>query len=361
MHELLRNAALNGLRVTVTDMGGDFDAIVAEAGLDPARLGNLEDPLAHRKMLELVSIAARRTRRRDFGLAWGMRTSPSLLGPLAVAMLSAPSARSAIAAFARFLPQQNDVLRATLTPLDRSGLELFSLTNNMPKPPSLVHTQERNLVILTTALRGLLGQEYIPAEIWVAHAQMSNDAAYLRAFGRLPKFQQPVSGLVLRRSELDRPFAGYQPEVFKMAEAYLGQSMQETPAVDDPLARAELVLASDRSLSLANVARVMGIHERALQRRLQAAGITFSALKDSARRREAERLLTETRRPLVEITLELGFKDQAAFTRASRRWFGAPPTIVRKRLTTSPGKTGRSLRTDPTGVARRLRARPEGV
>jgi AraC-like DNA-binding protein len=360
--EQLSVGHLDGLRGLVTDLGGDFDAVCAEIGLATNLTADGERMLSHRKLLELVDLAARRTRRRDFGLLWGARSSPMLLGPLGVAMANAPTARKAVQLFVDKLPRQNEVLKAALAPLDRRGLELLSLVNQMARPPKLVHPKERNISILLGVLRTLLGDRFLPVEIWLSHPQHADDEAYKRAYGKAPLFDQNVCGLVIKTLDLDRPVPGHRREVFDMAVSHLAQAAPPKLSADDPLATATAVLATNRSYSLGEVAQIMGVHARSLQRRLRDAGVTYSTLRDRARRVEAERLLRDSDRPLMAIAFELDFKDQAAFTRASRRWFGAPPSTARIQLRGSLERGAASQsRTHALAVARRMRSRPEGV
>jgi AraC-like DNA-binding protein len=362
MTEQLPTATLDGLSRVVSELGGDFESLVAEIGLTSYLKVDGAQRIPHRKMLELVNLAARKTRRRDLGLIWGTRTNPMLLGPLGVAMLNAPTPRRAIKLFAEKLPTQNEVLRAALVPLDRRGLELLSLVNKMPRPPSLVHVKERNLGILIGMLRTLLGETFSPAEIWLSHPQHADDDAYQRAYGKMPVFEQDVCGLVLKTVELDRRVTEHRREVFEMAVSHLAQVSPSKLSGVDPLETATAVLATNRSSSLADVARIMGVHARGLQRRLQESGVTYSTLRDRARRAEAERLLRDSDRPLMEIAFELDFKDQAAFTRAARRWFGVPPSTARIQLRERFARDAtRPSRTNVFAVARRIRSRPEGV
>lgn len=366
MTELLTVAHVDGLRELVTDLGGDFEALAAEIAVGDSLRGDADKYLPHRKLIELVNLAARKARRRDFGMMWGARSSMMLLGPLGVAMLNAPTARRAVQLFVENLPKQNQVLRPAFARLDRSGLELMSLVHAMKRPPSLVHVLERNLVLLTSFFRGLIGDRFTPAGIWLSHAQHADDDAYRRAFGFLPQFEQPVYGIVLKSSDLDRRVTGHRREVFDMAVSHLERTSAPVTATDDPLlGAAAAVLATNRSYTLSDVARIMGVHARGLQRRLQDSGVTYSMLRDNARHREAERLLRDGNRAMTEIALELGFKDQAAFTRASRRWFGLTPTAariwLREHFEHFEQHTKHTPRTHALAVARRLRSRPEGV
>ena len=55
-------------------------------------------------------------------------------------------------------------------------------------------------------------------------------------------------------------------------------------------------------------------------------------LVDDTRRDLALRLIEDPRRPIGEITFELGFSQQSAFARAFRRWSGSSPTGYRETL-----------------------------
>jgi AraC-like DNA-binding protein len=74
------------------------------------------------------------------------------------------------------------------------------------------------------------------------------------------------------------------------------------------------------------VARSLGMSARTLHRRLRASGRSFGEVVDLFRESEAERLLASRAASLSEVAYRLGFSDQSAFTRAFRRWKGAPPS-----------------------------------
>ena len=75
----------------------------------------------------------------------------------------------------------------------------------------------------------------------------------------------------------------------------------------------------------AQAARVLGLTERTLARRLQAQGLSFSGLLDEARREAALQALAHTQRPLAEIGQALGYAEPSVFNRAVRRWTGSTP------------------------------------
>jgi AraC family transcriptional regulator len=59
-------------------------------------------------------------------------------------------------------------------------------------------------------------------------------------------------------------------------------------------------------------------------------GLTPYAFVRHVRLREATRLLTSTRRPILEVALECGFADLSTFNHAFRANFGRTPTEYRR-------------------------------
>ena len=79
-----------------------------------------------------------------------------------------------------------------------------------------------------------------------------------------------------------------------------------------------------------DVADLLALHPRTLQRHLAAENTTFEALREETRREAALHYLRETRIPLGQLADLLGFSEQSAMTRSCRRWFGVPPTEIRR-------------------------------
>jgi AraC-like DNA-binding protein len=85
-----------------------------------------------------------------------------------------------------------------------------------------------------------------------------------------------------------------------------------------------------RGAALDDVARARGESPRTLQRRLEAVGLTWRALRDAVREDEARLLLEQGQRSLPDIAEALGFSDQSVFARAFSRWTGVSPSRYRR-------------------------------
>jgi AraC-like DNA-binding protein len=80
--------------------------------------------------------------------------------------------------------------------------------------------------------------------------------------------------------------------------------------------------------SLDAVAAALNMSSRSLQRRLQEANTSFSALLATVRHDLAKQYLS-LNMPLNEITFRLGYTDSSNFNRAFNQWEGMPPSAYR--------------------------------
>lgn len=79
------------------------------------------------------------------------------------------------------------------------------------------------------------------------------------------------------------------------------------------------------------VADLVGVSARSLQRELLSQGVTYRELLDRVRFDAARSLLCEDGRPVTEVALHLGYGDASNFTIAFTRWAGVSPSIYRRK------------------------------
>ena len=118
-------------------------------------------------------------------------------------------------------------------------------------------------------------------------------------------------------------------------------AVEPVPAQRDVASsRLEILRLSERAIvsnldsgcgSLGHVARLVGLSERTLQRRLNRCGCCFAELVEAVRLTRAEALLGDAGMSLVEVALSLGYSDQTAFCRAFKRWTSLTPGVYRRR------------------------------
>jgi len=94
----------------------------------------------------------------------------------------------------------------------------------------------------------------------------------------------------------------------------------------------ELLRAQGAELGTAEaLAAALHVSARTLHRQLQAEGLSLQALKDEVRHAEAVDQLRRSTRPIKQIALAVGFRNEKSFARAFRQWTGMTPGEVRRR------------------------------
>lgn len=80
------------------------------------------------------------------------------------------------------------------------------------------------------------------------------------------------------------------------------------------------------------MARRLGVSKRTLERRLEREGHTFRDLSEQSLKNRFSTLITEPGLGTHAIADRLGFHDASSLLRACRRWFGASPSEIRRRM-----------------------------
>ncbi|VTU30242.1 Virulence-regulating protein VirS [Variovorax sp. SRS16] len=80
----------------------------------------------------------------------------------------------------------------------------------------------------------------------------------------------------------------------------------------------------------ASLAAMLNLSSRTLHRQLLEEGSSLQALKDEVRHEQAAEQLRRTDRPIKQIALAVGFRNEKSFSRAFRAWAGMTPGAFRR-------------------------------
>ena len=79
------------------------------------------------------------------------------------------------------------------------------------------------------------------------------------------------------------------------------------------------------TLKVGQVAQIMNMSERTLQRYLALDHTSFTILVDSLKKEHAQKLLAQNNMSIEKVALMLGYAETSHFTRAFKRWMGITP------------------------------------
>lgn len=329
---LVRARALTGFVELVSDLDGDAEGLLRGVGLTMQMLAQPEATISMPGAVALLENAAAQLAAPDFGLLLAQRQDFSALGPIALVASRALTVADALAAMSRNLPYH--VARTSLYlqagPADGQAWLRYQL------PPGAGTEQRQSVemccLMLIQALRMLSGEAGTDWQVVFAHEPGVSPSRYREIFACAVTCQQPGNGLIFPESVLERSIDGGNQQICDAVARYVAHLIRRNPL---DLARQieELVARQLTSggCSLADVARQLTMHERTLQRRLDAQQIRFADIVDRVRRDQAREFLRQPAVSLPEVASLLGYSEQRSLSRACRRWFGTTPGALRAR------------------------------
>ncbi len=192
--------------------------------------------------------------------------------------------------------------------------------------PGTSFVEQHDLRLFLRTLRADLGEEWVPTTLQLARTLPAAAVPIAEALPGANIRRGQFAAIALERVAVRTPVRGRPPAESPTARAIAPQDL-----VSSLRAVLHALLAPTGPVHVRTVAGLLGTSQRSLQRRLAAAGTTYSDVLDELRRDLAIELVGETDLRMGEIAGELGYADQAHFTRAFRRWVNQSPLRYRRR------------------------------
>ncbi len=141
-------------------------------------------------------------------------------------------------------------------------------------------------------------------------------------------FDQPYNWIRLPATAIRQPLKHSNELAHKLYRAQAYELMRKFyPDTDDMVTRIQQIFAGFDSHfpSAKELATMLGISERTIQRHLVESGTSYRALLDEHKRKRALDMLSRKDIPVSELAEALGYAESASFLRAFKRWTGTTP------------------------------------
>ncbi len=338
---VVRAEALRLFPEVVSDLGGDPLPLLERNHIDPGRLDTRDSLISYRAMIRLLEDTSAALRCPDFGLRLAARQGGvAVLGPLGVAMRNASTVGEAYRYCAAHLQVYSPAVRIELQP-DQGGrrwrMRFDILLSRLRDCGQAV---ENALCLTHHAVLLLSSGRFGAREVWFTHERRMPWSAYARYFEAPVRFGQATNAVFFNSVDFAQPIRESDPRLYEMASAFIDSRYPADQGALAPRIRAMgQDLMSRGGFAGPQVAGMLGMHVRTLQRRLRQEGTSFDALRDQLRRDQAERYLRDTATPLSRVAVLLGYSESAVLTRSCRRWFSCSPRELRAR-----GKRSRKVK-----------------
>ena len=332
MEPNVRARGLHGYQALMREMGYDPASLMRRYHIDEAVLGTDDALVSLRAATHLLEASAELTGLGDFGLRMSAHQGIEVLGPLSLVMRNAPTVRDALNDVIRYLFVQSPGIIVSVDERHSKVPNTVAVSVEVRLSGPIVTRQNSDLCLADAHnfLHLVAGDNYELLAVSLSHQPIVSRAVYERFFGARVLEEPTGATLYISRKTFAASVQGANASFRQVAQDYIFRHF----GVGEQSTSERVRLALRRTLGTSNcdkpnVAALLALHPRTLQRRLAEEGTSFGAIKEEVRKQLALEYLRGTRMPIGQISLMLGFPAQSALTRACRQWFGATPLELR--------------------------------
>jgi AraC-like DNA-binding protein len=205
------------------------------------------------------------------------------------------------------------------------------------------HQIEFFMIALVRLVRHLSGHNLLPIRVNLTHHRAGVQPAFKSFFGCDVAFGSDSDEIAFPVAVAPRPLASADPFLHAMLISQCEQMHVDglRPAALRVSVENEIApLLPHGKAQMSEIARKLGMSQRALARYLAAEGLSFTAILDEMKFDLAKHYLMEADLPITTIAWLLGYQEVSAFTHAFKRWTGKTPKQARLKrgpITTGPG------------------------
>lgn len=319
-----RIGGFSRLPALIRELGADPATLLQAAGLAPEALDSPDGRISYAGLCRLLQDGAAATQCPHFGLLAGRMWHLPDLGLLGELVRHSPTVGEALQTLTVYQHLNSEGGLAFL--IERGGLVDLGYAMYRPGASGTDQYNEGVLAAAFNFMRELCGPAWVPTQVFASHTKPVDMGPYRSLFKSAPRFNAEICALRFSADWMAMPVEGADPVRRRQAQA-------QADADADDLGRGRLLEQVRRALRLLllrgmasgdEVARMLSMHRRTLNRRLQAQGTTFQEVLDQIRFEVARQLLASDI-ALDDIAATLGYSGVSPFMRAFRRWSGSTP------------------------------------
>ena len=330
MFAFVRAAALTNYLEVAQQLGLDADPLLEKAGLNRDVLADSECRIPLTAAATLLEESARVTQCPTFGLRMAESRRLSDFGVVSLLIKYQETLRDAVIALIDYQYLVNEALAIRIE--DAGNMVILRIELTIEEAIPARQGIELALGVTSRMCSSLLGAQWRPYSVNFMHAAPPDLRVHRRIFkGRL-EFASDFNGIVCSAADLNMPnpladpaMAGYAKRLVEAVPHDRKQSV-----VLEVRKAVHLALPAGRA-TIEQVARVLRMNVRTLQRKLDDAGEPFSEIVNGVRRELVVRYLETPEYSLSRIGEMLGYSAPASFTRWFTAQFGMPPARWRSR------------------------------
>ena len=329
-----RIGPLVALGRTLSDLGFKASAALDGSGFDPAYFSDPDLPITYEAGSRLLNHCAELTGCAHFGLLLAEGAGAEIMGLPGLLLMSAGDLGTGLHELVRTMDLHDR--GAVLTLAEDRDVAVFGYTivAGVAWPNPLNDIAMR---IACNMMRGFFGDSWSPAEVLLPRQPPEDPTPWQQCFRAPVRFGAKRCEMRFPAHWLRFSLPAANPTLHRYLQQEAGRlkTLLGKGLVDEVHRMVRATVASP-PCTAARVARLLGLHERTLNRRLQADGTTFRRVRNEVLYSASRQMLGATTMNLAEVASALGYADASAFIHAFTRWSGQTPDQWRRAQQRAP-------------------------
>jgi AraC-like DNA-binding protein len=326
-----------GMLAAFRELGLDTDALARQAGVDPVRLLDPDARFPEQTLLALWTQAESRWNRPLLGLQAGVSVPFGAFDMLDYLAGSSATVGDVFVQLQRYARLCTSGLSYDITP-DHEGF-IVAMQHPYLFEVAPLGLREYMWTVLVGRLRAHLGDAF-RSVLRLRHAPCGPVKEYRRLLGEV-SFEQAHDELRISHVDWRRPNPRADLPLITVLERYAQRVVSSFPKRDDDIVglvrQAVVGMLRHGEPGIAEVAQLLALTPRTMQRRLAERGYSYKSLLSELRAELAQTYLTEATLSLSDIAFLLGYSETSPFIRAFRRRTGQTPGQFREQSVTNAG------------------------
>lgn len=310
---------------TLEVRGLDSERLFAQVGLDPQFLRDPNGRYPVSKMARLWRLAVETSGDPCFALKASAYVQPATFHSLGLAMMASQNLEDALLRTARFSRIVSNAVDVVIEHTPRGVKEVVTF---LPGVPTVDEGIDLFMASTLKLGRMLTAMEHMPVEIRLCRDGSPAMRAEFEAFFGCPvEFRADENSLLIPHEWMNTPLPMANPELARQNDKVVMEYLRSFDGARiSEKVRAELISRLPAGEpARGDVAAVLNLSEKTLQRRLRDEDTSYQQILDETRNELAKQYLSERQLSVCDVTFRLGFSDQSSFTRAFKRWTGVSP------------------------------------
>ena len=342
IHEdMVHSSGLRGYLEVMQQLGTDPLPLLKKYGIQLEQLQDDNAWISHTALIQLLEESAQQANCADLGLRISQYQDIGILGVLGLILQSASTLHEVIKYSSDLLFLHGSALRLYIN--DRVSTDAFEPSSDIVELIfdiqlhdathilSKRQTMDLGLAVCHRVLRYLSGERYQPLRVALPHSPIAPLNVYKRFFHAEVMIDQQHAALYFHNDMLNITLDSIDHGLREIVDSYLDRSFRSHQgSFSDRVRHAIRIHLSGPKANKTDIANMLAMHPRSLQRKLDEEGTSFEQIRDKLRQQLLLQYLADSKASMSQIASVLGFSEQSALSRACKNWFGVTPRQLKK-------------------------------